>query len=168
MKRVVLSVMVLALLGLGISAYFLTRPQASPLKPVYEALVVPQPICSTWDFTPVNGTLPLSANFTFHACQGDAGQRFKFIFTGTELTGPHPGQNQTATVYVTVTGKCSFFTADINGDWKVNLGDLAAISLAINKPLAKNEPTDVNGDGKVDILDFACVAFYYGRSQEPF
>jgi len=160
--------MVLALLGLGISAYFLTRPQAGPLKPVYAAFVSPAPTCSTWDFTSVNGTLPLSANFTFHACQGDAGQRFKFIFTGTELTGPHPGQNQSATVYVTVTGKCSFFTADVNSDWKVNLGDLAVMSLAIDKSPAKNESTDVNGDGKVDILDFACVAFYYGRSEVPF
>ena len=162
--------MVLALLGLGISAYFLTHPQASPVKPVYTAFVVPQPSCSTWDFTPVNGTLPLSANFTFHACQGDAGQRFKFVFVGTELTGPNPGQNQTATVYVTVPGVCTFFTADLNGDWTVNEQDIgqAAQSFDQLRPSDSNDPKDVNGDGRIDIRDVACIAFYYGKSQVPF
>ena len=171
MKRVLLSITILILLGLGISDYSLIHPQTSPAKPVVTVLVIPQPICSTWELG--NNTVTLSNNsqsipFTFHACLGDIGQRFKFTITAIEQTGPHPGQNQTATIYVTVPGKCNFFTADVNTDWKVNLGDLAAMSLTFGKPLTKNKATDVNGDGRIDILDFACSAFYYGKSEAPF
>ncbi|MFD0616161.1 carbohydrate-binding protein [Paenibacillus sp. GCM10027629] len=52
-------------------------------------------------------------------------------------------------------------TADVNGDGKISIGDLAIIAGAYGKQQGQagwNEKADVNHDGKVDIEDLAIVA----------
>ncbi|MNW08650.1 Dockerin type I repeat protein [compost metagenome] len=51
--------------------------------------------------------------------------------------------------------------ADVTGDGKISIGDLAIVAAAYDKQQGQagwNEKADVNKDGKVDIVDLAIAA----------
>jgi Ca2+-binding EF-hand superfamily protein len=55
--------------------------------------------------------------------------------------------------------------ADVNGDGKVDLKDVYAVSILFGKDSSYekwNPAADINGDGKVDLKDFYAVAKCFG------
>jgi hypothetical protein len=42
---------------------------------------------------------------------------------------------------------------DVNGDGKIDITDIQAITQALNTPAAQGDPRDVNGDGRITVLD---------------
>jgi len=139
------------LLLVGIVTYSLSNPPSTKGR-TYE--ITPESACST--FVPSDET----AMWMPGAC--DVGNRFKVCVTVTDALG----QNARSCQYLTVRGACTFFTADVNGNWRVEIVDAAMI--AVDWQLTGSRVTDLNADGIVDILDIGCVAFHFDERQSPF
>ena len=72
-------------------------------------------------------------------------------------------------VQATVTVKLVSFieTADVNGDGRVDRGDLRIVASNINTRAPGDEKADVDNNGAVDIGDLAFVARYFGLESTP-
>ena len=79
----------------------------------------------------------------------------------TIASGWHDGSLQLWDVASAVGVAREDFTVDVNGDGKVNIQDLVAVSAALGET-GEND-TDVNGDGKVNIQDLVAVSAALGQ-----
>ena len=91
-----------------------------------------------------------------------AGQEYQVKLTGT---GYAPFQTSVkledySKHLVIGTGDGTFSLGDVNGDGKVDKGDLTALDAMLGKTLSASELAvfDLNGDGKVDVTDLAYVS----------
>ena len=95
---------------------------------------------------------------TFHI-QVPKGE-YEFVVTKTITSGPYTGKVVQSKEHVKVT-----VPGDINGDWIVDIFDIAPIALAfgsIRGGAGYNALADINRDGIIDIFDIVQVALVFG------
>lgn len=64
--------------------------------------------------------------------------------------------------YTTVSGDVSFVSPDLNGDLRVDLGDVAMFGMLFIEP-GYDFRADLNRDGNIDFADIANLAIHFGE-----
>ena len=76
--------------------------------------------------------------------------------TSTEITRSVPGHVAINVIRIQE-------SLDVNGDGRIDEGDLAAIARKLGAQAEPGAREDVNGDGTIDSLDLALVASYFDQ-----
>jgi len=105
---------------------------------------------------PIAAGATVVENFALQLPKGE----YEFKVTKTITSGPYTGTvvQKTERVKITVAG-------DINGDWVVDIFDIAPIAIAFGTSRGQpgyNANADVNRDGVIDIFDIVQVALVFG------
>lgn len=93
--------------------------------------------------------------------QSLAGERFKICFTAADNA-----DSTTQCTTVTIVGRCTIYTADVNADDKVDLLDYDLVTAAGVYRTISNQtrPEDINNDHIVDDADVECVVRFIGSA----
>ena len=74
----------------------------------------------------------------------------------SDITRPVPGR-------ITVNVLSIQASADVDGNGRVDIGDLKEVSRKLNTSTTRRIREDINHDGVVDVVDLAIVARHFGQ-----
>jgi hypothetical protein len=132
------------------------------LAAIATCLNVPDSNPFTWDF--FTGFVSACNEATDSCTSGSVSLTHTCDVTdcGAECDATHPCQ------YARCLSNCTCtLPGDVNGDWKVDIKDLAAVGKAYGSVPGGgnwNANADFNGDGRISLMDLVIVGKNYGRS----